>query len=154
MLDAIFEELKKMGPQMASLATQLEAQRSQIFFYAIDFEALENSSVATNINVTQVCSTISLNEALGIICQESEKTIKQAGGTFKCIQQELTPVGPYKEAGYFIAEEELASRKMKAIQYVIKQEGCFWMVTLTTTSEDFEKYRTIFDAAMGTFRIT
>lgn len=154
-LDRIFEELKKMGGQIASLARQFEAQRSELRFFAFDFEALRNNpSVGTSINATQACASISLNQALGIICQESEKAIKQAGGMFKCVQQKQTQVGHYKEAGYIIAEEELGGQKMKAIQYVIKQGGCFWMVTLTTTPGDFGKYQTLLETAMETFRIT
>jgi hypothetical protein len=151
-LDLVFAELKKMSPEMATLASQVEAQRNQIRFFAIDFDA---SSSGTNINATKICAQVPLNVTLlNDICKQTNEVYEKIGGTFTCVSQEIIQTNAYKKVGVIIAEQEINNQKVKSIQYLVDDGNCFWMFTLTTSHENFENYRKILETSMETFRIT
>jgi len=150
-LQDVIEILKEEG--QTELAGQVEAGIPYLAFWGYDSETI-SSDALTNVNIaSQSASSISLNQYMEIGYDQMADQYEQMGYSFNILEQDVVSLGSYKEVGRTLVSEEVMGFEVRVVQYVVKSGSVFWIITFTTSPEEFDQYIQTFDTAVGTFII-
>jgi hypothetical protein len=148
-LQDVIEILKEEG--QTELASQVEAGIGYIIFWGYDSETI-SSGALTNINIaSQSASSVSLNQYMELGYDQMAEQYEQMGYSFSILEQNVVSLGSYKEVGRTLVSEEVMGFEVRLVQYVVKSGSVFWIITFTTSPEEFDRYIQIFDKAVETF---
>jgi hypothetical protein len=141
--------LKEKG--QTALASQVEASISYLSFWGYDSETIESEAL-TNVNIaSESASFTTLDRYMELGYDQMSEQYEEMGYTFSILEQDVVSLGSYKEVGKTIVSEEVMNFKVRMVQYVIKSDSVFWIITFTTSPEEFDQYIQIFDKAVETF---
>lgn len=143
-LDRIAEDLESIEPGYGSRVEAIRQNPEAIALLAFDPNSVE-SGFLTNVNVTkeQVPEGITVEQFL-------EAATQQIANQYNIINQEVVELDPY-QAGKIIAEATVGEVPIKQVFYAIKDENTFWLVTYSTTLEEFDQRLPNFEQSIRSF---
>jgi hypothetical protein len=141
--------LKEKG--QTTLASQVEAGINYISFWGYDSENISSGSL-TNVNIlSQSAYSTSLDQYMELGYAQIAEQYEQMGYSFEILEQDVVTLGSHKEVGRTLVSEEVMGFEVRVVQYVIKSGSVFWIITFTTSPEEFDQYIQIFDKAVEVF---
>jgi hypothetical protein len=148
-LQDVIAVLKEKG--QTALASQVEASISYLSFWGYDSETTESEAL-TNVNIaSESASFTTLDRYMELGYDQMSEQYEQMGYKFNILEQDVVSLGSYKEVGRTIVSEEVMNFEVRMVQYVIKSGSIFWIITFTTSPEEFDQYIQTFDKAVETF---
>lgn len=148
-LQGVIAALREEG--QTELASQVEAARSYLLFWGYDSETT-SSEALTNINIgSESASFTTLNQYMDLGYDQMEEQYEQMGYSFSILEQDVVSLGSNKEVGRTVVSEEVMGFEVRVVQYVIKSGSVFWIITFTTSPEEFNQYIQTFDKAVEVF---
>ncbi len=151
-LDSIIKKLKEADQEQ--LADEVEANKFYLLFFGYDSEAAELGSDISRLTITgESADFLSIDECMELEYTNIEKLYEEAEYKFEIIEQDIVPLGNYKEVGRTIFEQAAEGVETKSAQYIIKHEIDFWVLTFTAKPEQFDLNIQNFDKTIETFKI-
>ena len=147
-LEKTLARLRTMGAEGERMASQLEANRNTIIFWAFNTDV-----VGMNVLIANIPASGTVSQFMDSQCQLIPDHYKQIGGTAKCLETNVVPLGAFQEVGRLVIEEKISGYDLKAIQYTIPQGNTFWLVYFTTPSSQYSEFLPIFETAITTLNI-
>ncbi len=143
-IDRIAEDLEAIGPGYGSRVEAIRQNPEAIALLAFDPNSVE-SGFLTNVNVTreQVPEGVTVEQFL-------EAATQQIANQYNIVNQEVVSLEPY-QAGKIIAEATVAEVPIKQVFYAVKDENTFWLVTYSTTLEEFDQRLPNFEQSIRSF---
>jgi len=149
-LQNIIDILRQEG--QIELASQVEAGIPYMLFWGYDSDTAVLSDTLTNVNIgSESASFTSLEKYMEIGYDQMADTYAQMGYVFTILEQDITSIGYHKEVGRTLVSEEAAGFEVRMAQYIVKSGNDFWIITFTTSPEEFNQYIANFDKAVETF---
>jgi hypothetical protein len=150
-LQDVIAVLKEQG--QTALANQVEAGIPYLSFWGYDSETT-GSDALTNVNIaSESASFTTLDKYMDLGYDQMADQYEQMGYSFSVFEQDVVSLGSNKEVGRTIVVEEVAGFEVRMVQYIIKSGSVFWIITFTTSPEEFDQYIQTFDKAVETFLI-
>jgi len=132
----------------------VEANKFYLLFFGYDSEAAELGSDISRLTITgESADFLSIDECMELEYTNIEKLYEEAEYKFEIIEQDIVPLGNYKEVGRTIFEQAAEGVETKSAQYIIKHEIDFWVLTFTAKPEQFDLNIQNFDKTIETFKI-
>jgi hypothetical protein len=143
--------LKEQG--QTALASQVEAGIPYLLFWGYDSETIDSDAL-TNVNIaSESASFTTLDQYMDLGYDQMADQYEQMGYSFAVLEQDVVPLGSYKEVGRTLVSEEVMNFEVRMVQYIVKSGSVFWIITFTTSPEEFNQYIQVFDKAVETFLI-
>jgi hypothetical protein len=150
-LQDVIAILREKG--QTSLAEQVEAGIPYLAFWGYDSETI-SSGALTNVNIaSESASFTSLDQYMELGYDQMIAQYEQMGYSFVILEQEVISLGSHKEVGKTSVSEEVMGFEVRVVQYIIKSGSDFWIITFTTSPEEFDQYIQTFDMAVRAFII-
>ena len=131
-INTLEEQLKTVAPDYERKIAILKQNPGAIALLAFDTKKSPQEGV-TSINVRPE----KLDEEL-TVKDYLEIAKEQITPAYKIKEEEITAIDG-REAGRILAEAEKNNTKIKQLFYVVQDGETFWLVTYSTTSEEFEE---------------
>ncbi len=152
-LDSVIEKLKEADQEQ--LADEVEENKFYLLFYGYNLEAAEpDSNISTFAITGEPEDFLSIDEYMELTYTSIAELYEEAEYTFDIVEQDIVPLGNYEEVGRIIFEQTVEGVKTKVVQYIIKHESDFWVLTFTAEPERFDLNIENFDKTIETFKIT
>lgn len=151
-LDSVAEDLEDLGQD--ELAADIEKNKVYLLFFGYDSTAASGGDGISNLTVTgETAPLLSLEKYMDLTYKDLAEKYEEAGFAFKVAEQDIVSLGNYDEVGRAIVEQEAGGKKLKVVQYIIKDGSDFWVLTFTALHKDFDENIEIFDEVSRTFKI-
>lgn len=151
-LDSVVESLKEAD--RAQLADEVENSKKELLFFGYNTEDAALDGSVSNLTICgEPSGSISLEEYMKLSYENISRLYEEAGYEFKIIEEDIVPIGNYDETGRVIFEQTIEDVKTKVVQYIIKHESDFWVLTFTTDPEKFDENIGDFDKTFESFKI-
>jgi len=150
-LQDVITVLREEG--QTALASQVEASIPYLSFWGYDSETI-SSGALTNVNIaSESASFTSLDQYMKLGYEQMAAQYEQMGYSFAILEQDVVSLGSHKEVGKTSVSEEAMGFEVRVVQYIIKSGSNFWIITFTTSPEEFDQYIQTFDTAVEIFMI-
>lgn len=146
-LDEIGNKLKAIAPSYAERLEVLKQNPEAIAFLAFDPQSAK-SGFLTNVNVTKeaVPADVTVEQYL-------QAASKQIAGQYKILEQKTISLEQY-QAGRIMAEAKAGEITIRQLFYAVKDDKNFWLVTYSTTGNEFEQRLPSFEQSIRTFKVS
>ncbi|MBZ8179900.1 DUF1795 domain-containing protein [Oscillatoria salina] len=146
-IDEITSQLKTIAPIYEEKITEIKQNSHAIALLAFD-RTSGKAQIPTNVNITTDRSAPEET-----IEDYLDRLTTQLSSLYRIQDQKLLSLEDY-QAGRIVAEAEINQTRIKQLFYTIKNDDTFWIVTYTTTAEQFERRLPDFEKSMRTLKIT
>jgi hypothetical protein len=145
-LDLILEILDQFGPEFDQV-TQMISQNPEIFvIYAFDINPSEMGPITSvNVVLEQTLSAITVDDYI-------EAALNLYPSMMEVVKTETLTLNGY-DAGIVELSYAIEGIQIHQIQYVFKQGGSFWVVTYSTSEEEYAQRLPEFEQSISTFKI-
>lgn len=151
-LDSVADNLKEAG--RTQLAEDILASRKDLLFFAYDSETAAAEGNVSNLTIGgEPAGSLSLEDYMEISYKNISDLYDEAGYEFRIIEEGVVSTGNYDETGRVIFEQTVEGAKTKVIQYIIKHESDFWVLTFTAEPEYFDDNLEDFESTFKSFKI-
>ena len=151
-LDSVIEKLREAD--QGQLADNVEANKFYLLFFGYDSEAAALDGDMSRFTITgETEDFLSIDEYMELTYTSIAEFYEEAEYAFDIIEQDIVPLGNYEEVGRIIFEQTVEGVKTKVVQYIIKHESDFWILTFTAEPEQFDLNIEDFDKTIETFKI-
>ncbi len=143
-IGVVLDNLRSLGSEFAPIADNIQQNPNLFAFWAFDSNVPESGSL-TNINIAaeQVISAVTLDMYL-------DSLTKQLPSQFQVQESKKLSLEHY-QAARVITEFNLNNVTGKQAAYIIKDGNNIWVVTFSTSLEEFEERLTTFEQSITTF---
>ncbi len=144
-LDEIIAKIAAISPESSRKMNVIKSNATSIAFLA--FDTSKKSSFITNVNIVQqsLPNSLTLEEYL-------DNSLQQLARFYQIQSSEMVSIGEY-EGAKIIAQFQPEPTSIKQLFYLIPTNSTtFWIVTYTTTVEEFDQRLANFEASIQTFR--
>ena len=144
-LDEIIAKIAAISPESSRRMNVIKSNATSIAFLA--FDTSKKSSFITNVNIVQqsLPNPLTLEEYL-------DNSLQQLARFYQIQSSEMVSIGEYGGAK-IIAQFQPEPTSIKQLFYLIPTNSTtFWIVTYTTTVEEFDQRLANFEASIQTFR--
>jgi len=145
-LNTIVNRLKAMGPDFERMATIIQQNPSAFVMYAIDSQ-VGKSGFLTNVNVgtEQTLSAVTIDIYLDAVT-------KQLPAQYQIVERKTMTLNSYP-AGRIVTEVSVQGMRIKQLLYAIKDGNTFWVITYSTSADEYATRLPVFEQSASTFRI-
>jgi len=143
-VDVVLDNLRSLGSEFEPIAENIQQNPNLFAFWAFDSNVSESGRL-TNIGIAaeKVISAVTLDIYLNSLT-------KQLPNHFQ-IQETQKLSLEYYEAARVITEFNLNNVTAKQVAYIIKDGNNIWVVTFSTSAEEFEERLVTFEKSITTF---
>jgi len=144
--EVIINRMKALGPEFEQMANNIEKNPSMVKLIAVDTN-IGDTGFVTNINIgrEQILSTMTFDMYM--------ETMKKQLPSFWTIIDEKKVQLDQHEALRLVSRLDISGEVMKQLQYLVKNNNTLWIITSTTTLEEFDERLPIFEQVVGTVKI-
>ena len=145
-LDAIAQKLKAIDPKYANRIESLKQNPSALNLLAFDTQKAK-SGFLTNVNITaeKVPAGTTVEQYL-------DAAVKQLSGQFQVVDQKVVSLEKY-QAGRVVAETTAGGIPIKQLFYFVQNGNNFWLVTYSTSKNEFDQRLPNFEQSIRTFTL-
>lgn len=139
--------MRALGPQFETMARTLEQNPSAFVFFAVDSQ-MDSSEVLSNVTIgkEQILSTMTLSMYLDLVYQ-------QLAGIFTILERDQIMLNG-KQGGKFITQISFGEQSIKQLIYLIQDQNMIWILTFTTSENEFDSKLPTFEQVANTFEVS
>ncbi len=151
-LDSVTEKLEEIG--QTELADKVKENKTILLFFGYDPDSAALGGNVNDFTITgEPATSLTLDEYMDLSYKNVAEVYEKAGYKFNIIEEDVVPIGNYEEVGRAIFEQKVDGIETKVVQYIIKHESGFWVLTFTAALEQFDQDIQAFDETIETFKI-
>lgn len=144
-LEGKLNKLKAINPDYKKV---IEAIKLNPTLALVAFELPPKSAFITNVNVLPETVTAGTE-----VEQYLQTVTQEISNQYKVVDQKVVSLNSYR-AVRLVAEAPAGNTKVKQLLYAIPQGNTFWLVTFSTTVEEFEQRLPTFEKSVRTLTMS
>ena len=145
-IDTLGEKLGEIKPEYSDRVEPIKQRTKAIVFLAFDPKNAEQGTIT---NVSIIKEKLPEDQKIQEIIDSAGKKISLV---YKLITQETVTINEEK-VGKITAQADSEGTLMQVLLYLVPRNETLWVVSYTTTAEEFEERSPDFEESIKTFRI-
>jgi serine/threonine-protein kinase len=145
-IDTLGEKLGEIKPEYSDRVEPIKQRTKAIVFLAFDPKNAEQGTIT---NVSIIKEELPENQEIQEIIDSAAKKISLV---YKLVNQETVTINGEK-VGKINAQADSEGTLMQVLLYLVPREETLWVVSYTTTAEEFGERSPDFEESIRTFRV-